>query len=289
MGRATMSDATARVAIAARCALGEAPRWDASAGALDWVDVSAGRWHRGDGSTRALGERLSWVGARRGGGHAALVDGTLTLLRADGAVESVRPLVAPGSDLVLNDAECDARGVLWFGTVGSAPRAGALLRLEPGGDPEVVVSGVSMSNGIAWSPDGATLYHVDSASGTVDAFACDPAGGALRDRRRVIAVPAGAGVPDGLTVDAEGDLWLALWGAGEVRRHRPDGSLRATIAVGASQVTSCAFGGADLDELWITTAREGLDAAALRHEPQAGSIFACTPGAIGVAAHAFAG
>jgi sugar lactone lactonase YvrE len=303
---------TADRAIAAQCLLGEAPTWHADAQALEWVDVPAARWHRwdvrgrrhstidlggaGDGTGAGGAGRLSWIGPRRAGGRVALLDGTLTLLGTDGTVESRRTLLpTTGTDLVLNDACCDARGHLWLGTASPRPRSGALLRIaadaDPDAPPELVVDGVSMSNGIDWSPDGRTLYHVDSAAGSVDAFACHPATGVLHDRRRLISVPVEQGLPDGLTVDAHGDLWVAVWGSGEIHCHAADGRLRAIVEVPADQVTSCAFGGRDLDALWITTARDGLDQAELAQQPDAGALFRCVPGGgvRGRVPHAFAG
>ena len=142
-----------------------------------------------------------------------------------------------------------------------------------------LVGGVGLSNGLDWSDDRRTFYYADSLSGGVDLFGTDPDTGALSDRRCFITVSGG--IPDGLTLDAEGCLWLAVWGTGELRRYTPDGTLDTVVRLPVSQVTSAAFGGADLSTLYITTARENFTPADRRAQPQAGDIFACTPGVTG--------
>jgi sugar lactone lactonase YvrE len=145
-----------------------------------------------------------------------------------------------------------------------------------------MVTGVSISNGLGWSPDGTTMYYADTQTGGVDAFDHDPSTGTVTGRRRLIDIDRGW--PDGLTVDAEGCLWVALWDGWGVRRYASDGSLLTTVDVPARRVTSCAFGGSTL---YITTARTGLrDFAA---QPNAGSLFACEPGVAGLPAGEWAG
>jgi len=133
--------------------------------------------------------------------------------------------------------------------------------------------------GLDWSDDRKSFYFADSHAGGVDLFDTDPDIGALSGRRRF--VPVSGGLPDGLTLDAEGGLWLAVWGSGELRRYLPDGRVDAVARLPVSQVTSAAFGGADLRTLYITTARENFTPADLREQPHAGDIFACTPGVTG--------
>lgn len=289
--------------------LGEGPRWDAAAGLLHWLDIAAGTWHRFDPACgarepRRLGTRLSALLPRRGGGHVAAVDGSLLLLDRDGATVRRIALLPPVGDLVLNDAACDARGRLWIGTASRAGRPdGALLRVDPAGTaaqasgaanasgaaaPRVTVmrAGIRMSNGIGWSPDGRTLYHVDSAAGTLAAIPFEPQRGTLGAPRTLLVIDPREGVPDGLAVDAEGTIWLAIWGAGEVRACAPDGRPRGAVATpGAAQTTSCALGDG---RLWITTAREGLTAAQAADQPAAGSLFATPLDLPGQPAHAFA-
>jgi len=292
---------TAELVLDARCALGEGPRWAPDGERLEWVDMERGTWHRWETrrgvtaaavSARRLGARVSVVEPRAGGGRVVAVDGRVTLLDGDGFAERhVQVLSAQDGDLVLNDGGCDAHGRLWVGSASvSGASRGALHRLDPGaGSAETALDGVGMANGIGWSPDGGTLYFVDSAAGRVDAIDFDGQAGTLGARRTVVSIPAGEGLPDGLCVDVDGCLWLAVWGAGEVRRHAPDGRLLARVAVGASQVTSCRFGGPAGDVLWITTARVGLDADALAREPRAGGLFAVEPGVRGLPGGVFGG
>ena len=151
-----------------------------------------------------------------------------------------------------------------------------MYRLSPEGAVTELVGGVGLSNGLDWSDDRKTFYYADSLSGGVDAYGTDPDTGALSGRHRFISVPTG--IPDGLTLDAEGCLWLAVWGTSELHRYTPDGTLDTIVRLPVSQVTSAAFGGADLSTLYITTAREGFTRADRQAQPHAGDIFACTPG-----------
>ncbi|MDW5598675.1 SMP-30/gluconolactonase/LRE family protein [Conexibacter stalactiti] len=303
----SVSAEAAEPVLAAGAALAEGPRWDEAAGLLHWVDMSAGMWHRFDPargplSPRALGQRVSAIVPRTGGGHVAAVDGALLLLGERGVEQRRIAVVAPGAgvapgaagppataaDLVLNDGACDARGRLWIGTASRAGRPdGALHRVEPDGAVHVARTGISISNGLGWSPDGTTLHHVDSATGIVSAAPFHPDTGALGAPRPLIEIDRRDGIPDGLAVAADGSIWLAIWGAGEVRRHDPDGRPRGAVTTpGAAQVTSCAIGGG---RLWITTAREGLTPAQRADQPRAGDLFALSLDLPGQPAHAFAG
>jgi len=156
---------------------------------------------------------------------------------------------------------------------------GSLYQLSPDGAVTELIGGVALSNGLDWTDDRRVFYYADSLAGGVDAFATDPDAGTLSGRRRFAEVSGG--MPDGLTLDAEGCLWLAVWGSSELRRYTPDGRLDTAVKLPVSQVTSAAFGGADLSTLYITTARENFTPADLREQPHAGDIFACTPGVTG--------
>lgn len=164
---------------------------------------------------------------------------------------------------------------------------GALYRLSPEGEVETMVTRVTVSNGLGWSPDGRILYYIDSPRGAVEAFDFDPAEGTIENRREVIAIEPGVGDPDGLTVDAEGHVWVCLWDGWSVRRYDPaDGRLVGVVEVPAARVTSCAFGGESLDTLFITSA---LPDAPDPLQPNAGGVFAVRPGVRGLPAHSFAG
>jgi sugar lactone lactonase YvrE len=155
----------------------------------------------------------------------------------------------------------------------------SLYRLSPDGGVAELLGGVGLSNGLDWSDDRRTFYYADSLAGGVDAFTTDPDTGAMSGRRRFVTVPAG--LPDGLTLDARGGLWPAVWGTGEVHCYMPDGLLDTVVRLPVSQVTSAAFGGPDLNTLYMTTARENFSADDLRKQPHAGDIFACLPGVTG--------
>jgi sugar lactone lactonase YvrE len=153
------------------------------------------------------------------------------------------------------------------------PGAGTLYRLELDGRCSTVLRGLTISNGIGWSPDGKTMYLSDSGTAMVEAFDFDGATGTLSGRRTLVRVDVPGGGPDGLTVDDEGDIWVGLYGGWAVNRYRPDGSLRATVHMPVAQATSCAFGGQDRGTLFVTTGRERLDEAALEDQPDAGRVF----------------
>ena len=147
-----------------------------------------------------------------------------------------------------------------------------------------VLDGISLSNGMDWSPDGGTFYYVDSRSGGIDAFEFDLSSGALANRRRIVELgfPPEIGFVDGICVDTDGGLWAAVWGTGEVRRYSPTGELDRTVRLPVTQPTSCVFAGESLDVLVITTARRGLPPEKLEREPHAGSVFCCRPRSTGL-------
>jgi sugar lactone lactonase YvrE len=170
----------------------------------------------------------------------------------------------------------------------SAPGAGALYRLDPDLRVSRVVSGITLSNGLDWSPDHRQMYYIDSPTQGVDVFDFEVADGSLGPRRRLITIPRADGLPDGMTVDAEGGLWVALHGSGSIRRYTLDGRVDRIVRLPVSLVTSCAFGGPDLADLYITSIKLGLSEQALQAEPLAGALFRCRPGVRGLPAHRFA-
>ena len=271
--------------------LGEGPVWDAARGELIWVDVDRGLVHRRAPGradhTIEVGQPVGCAVPRAGGGLAlALRDGFALL--APGAEEPrLVAAVEPGRrDTRMNDGAVDSRGRFWAGTMSLAgdTRTAALYRLDPDLSVTRVLPGISVSNGIGWSPEGSVLYHVDTPRRRIDAYDFDSATGALARRRAVIAVDAGHGSPDGLTVDSEGGIWVALWGGSAVHRYTPEGVLDDRVDLPVTNVTSCCFGDPDLGTLYITTAARGA-----AHEPLAGAVFACRPGVHGLPATPFAG
>jgi sugar lactone lactonase YvrE len=185
----------------------------------------------------------------------------------------------------MNEGGCDPDGRFYCGSMAYAltPGAASLYRLDPDGSVTTVLGDLTISNGLEWSPDGRLAYYVDSATGRIDVMDYDGDRG-LTHRRPFATVDAGS--PDGLTVDSEGGIWVAIWGGHAVHRFTPEGALSEVVELPVTQVTACTFGGADLDELFITTSREGLPAS---EEPVAGSLFRVRPGVTGLPVRRFAG
>jgi sugar lactone lactonase YvrE len=285
--------------LSAAAHLAEGPVWDARRGVLLWVDILAGALHHLDPQTGVdvavdVGQPIGSLAHRaQGGAVAALRDGFAELDLDTGSTSLIVP-VEPGCERhVMNDGGCDPAGRFWAGTMSLdvAAGAGGLYCLAPDGSCRQVLAGVTASNGIGWSGDGRTMYYVDSFAGGVDRFAFDPAAGEPTARQRFVGIDEGPGiVPDGLAVDADGHVWIAVWGSGTVRRHRPDGTLDTVVEVpGARLVTNCAFGGAALDTLFITTAVHDQGPDALAGQPHAGAIFVAHPGVAGQPAALFGG
>jgi sugar lactone lactonase YvrE len=280
----------AELVLDAHAELGEGPAWDPEAGWLTWVDIKRSRVRFFDPERAAdwaveVGQHVGAATRRaRGGWLLAVRDGFATL-DADGTVSLVAPVEAERGGNRMNDGKCDPRGRFWAGTMADdeTPGAGSLYRLDPDGTVTTMLTGVPISNGLAWSADERTMYYVDSPTGGVDAFDFDPDAGTIANRRRAATVPAGAGAPDGMTIDHDGCLWVAMWGGSAVHRYTPDGSLDTVVSLPTSQVTCCAFGGGGGDELFITTGRLGLSDQQLGAQPQAGGLFRCRPGTSGPA------
>lgn len=260
--------------------LGEAPRWDAERRRLLWVDVEGGVLHRfhpasGRDVALALGARVGVATPVAGGGILLALADRLAVLEEED--ETVRTLAAIPHDAGrrLNDGACDPAGRFWVGSMAldQRPGGGALYRYAADTGLERVLDEVTLSNGIGWAPGGQLVYYVDSPTRRVDVFDYDVERGTLADRRPFVAIGAEEGMPDGLTVDDEGGVWVALYGGGAVRRYGPDGTLERVLEVPAANVTACCFGGGDGRSLYVTTARQELSAGALRRRPLAGSVF----------------
>jgi sugar lactone lactonase YvrE len=277
----------------ARAELGEGPRWDPVEQRLLWVDLMRGRIHSFRPAAHAcrnhsVGQPVSALAVAEDGSLVLAVrDGFARLHPKSERLELIALVDHP--ECRMNDGACDAPGRFWAGTMAldCRPGAGALYRLDPGGRVHTMLEGVTISNGLDWSPDGRRMYYVDSPTQRIDVFDFDPQSGAIAGRRAFAAIPSEAGMPDGLTVDAEGFVWVALWGGGAVRRYAPDGSLERTVRLPVSHPTSCAFGGPALDELYITSAWIALSAAERAEQPQAGGVFRCRPGVAGRPANVF--
>ncbi len=277
--------------------LGEGPVWDGATGSLVWVDILAGLVHRhapstGLTDTLEVGRPVGAVALRAGGGLVLATDDGFRFIEAGGTTSRlVAPINADDPELRMNDGKCDPLGRFWAGTMRYDQRAGGGALYCLGSDATVTleIKDVTISNGIDWSPDGRTMYFIDTPTQRVDAFDFDPAGGRISARRSLISIDPADGGPDGLTVDADGYVWVALWGGWSVRRYTPEGRPEREIRLPAAHVTSLAFGGAHLDELFITTAWEGLATEQRAAQPEAGGLFHCRPGVRGRPARSFAG
>ncbi len=278
-----------------RSFLGEGPVWDERIDRLVWVDIMAGRLQltARDGGTRTmhLPSPVGCVVPRASGGWVvALADGFWSVSE-DGDVERLVDVQSDRPDLRFNDGKCDPAGRFWAGTMALDHRAGAgsLYRLDPDLSVHRMVDGVGISNGLDWSLDGRTMYYVDTPTHRLDMFTFDPGTGAISDRRPFATIDPADGNPDGLTIDAEGAVWLALWDGWRVRRYLPDGTVDREIRLPVSEVTCPVFGGPDLDELYITSAWELLGEAQHAAEPLAGGLFRVRPGVSGRPPTPFAG
>ena len=270
---------------------GEGPVWSPDWPGLRFVDMLAGDIVSVD-TTGALLDRLH-VGSvaaafrpRRAGGLVVATERGFALVDADGAVHLL-PDLWSDPRVRMNDGGCDPQGRFYCGSMAYdlSPGAGQLYCLEPTGSVHVVLSSVTISNGLAWSPDETTAYYVDSVTQRIDMFDHDPAAGLSR-RRPFVEIPVEHGLPDGLAVDRDGGVWVALFGGSAVRRYGPDAVLDDVIPLPVSQVTACTFGGPALDELYITTSRENVPHG---EQPQAGSVYRARPGVSGLPTSYFVG
>ena len=284
-----MSLTAVEVAVDCRAELGEGPSWDAREGILWWVDATRGVVHRYDSARNSditidVGQPVGAVVARRAGGLVlAMRDGFALMDPDTRQVHLIAPVEKDVTDNLMNDAKCDGSGRLWGGTMAfdSRPHEGALYRLDKDHTVTRVVDSVTCSNGLGWSLDDTLMYYIDSGEQEVDVFDYEAATGKIANRRRLIEIPADAGVPDGMAVDAEGCLWVALWGGSAVRRYTPDGRLERILELPVSQVTSCAFGGDGLSDLYVTSGAGGLSEDELRRYPHSGALFVHRPGVVG--------
>jgi sugar lactone lactonase YvrE len=265
--------------------LGESPVWLATERQLLRVDITAQAIVRRDVDLAA--EERTYVDAPVGfalptaaGALIAGIGREVRLLQpsqALAAVEADRP------ENRFNDAGCDACGRLWAGTMSTPRRQGAaaLYRLTADGQLSVALNRVTISNGLDWNHDATLLYYVDSTTQRIDAIDFDLDRGRLGRRRAFATIAPEGGLPDGLTVDAEGGVWIALFGGSAIRRYLPNGRLDAELHLPVTNPTSMAFGGTDLGDLYITSAKHRLSAEQLAQEPLAGSLLRVRPGVRG--------
>ena len=281
----------------AHARVGEGPSWDARENVLWWVDITGNLVHRYDPATGAdttidVGRAVGAAVPRASGGLVlAVEEGFAALDPKTGKTELIAEVEKNQPENRMNDAKCDTTGRMWAGTMAydDTPGAGAFYRLDPDRSVATILEGVTCSNGTAWSPDDTLMYYIDSGRQHVEVFDYDRATAQVFNRRKLIDIPVDAGTPDGMTVDAEGHLWVALWGGGAIRRYSPDGTLEKVLAMPVTQPTSMAFGGPDLTDLYITSASEGLSQEALQKDPHAGALFRHRPGVKGLPTQVYRG
>lgn len=275
-----MRELTASLLEAAGAQVGEAPLWDTRHDCLVWVDITAGLVHLTDGRTFDVGTYVGAAMPAEGGGWLLATRRGFALLAEDGTCTPLLDYIPKGQRS--NDAKCDPAGRAWAGTTANdlAPGLGQLHRLDAGPAATAVLTGLTLPNGLDWSPDGRTMWFTDSFSQQIIGYGY--ADGALGPPVTTITIDPGYGLPDGLCVDVDGCVWVGLWGSGQVHRYTPDGRLDTVVHVPARQVTSCAFGGSTL---YITTAIHELTDP----EPLAGALFTIEPGTQGPPATPWAG
>lgn len=268
---------------------GEGPVWSPRWGGLRWVDMLAGDllFLNVDGGVvrRHVGSVVAAVRPRRGGGAVLGVERGFALEDPDGSITYL-PALWSSTVVRMNEGGCDPDGRFYCGSMAYDQRPGAanVYQLDPDLTVHTVLTAVTISNGLEWSPDGSRVYYNDTATHRISVFDYDSHSG-LTNRRTFAEIPDG-GSPDGLTVDSEGGVWTAIADGGSVHRYAPDGVLDEVLEVPARKVTACAFGGERLDELFITTSREGLQDG---EDPLAGSLFRARSQVTGLPVREFAG
>jgi sugar lactone lactonase YvrE len=288
---------TAELAVDAHCSLGEGPVWDPSGQQVLWIDYDKGNLHdyfpsSGLHRIRKLPMRVASFALRAGGGFLMAGDKGLFLYTPED--EQIKLICDPESHLPqtrFNDGKCDPKGRFYAGTATNEnDRAGAFYVFYPDGSYRQLDTGIGCSNGITWSLDLKTMYYIDSNAYRVDAFDFDMETGLVAGKRTVITYPGTEILPDGMTSDEEGMIWVAEWGGWKVSRWNPaTGERLAVIELPTKYVTSCVFGGKDMDELYITSASSPLSEEAFADQPSAGGLFHVKVGIKGRPTYLFRG
>lgn len=288
---------TVELVLDSRVVLGEGPIWDDKRQLLYWVDIlgnSLNAFDPASGKNKKydIGQHVGTVVPTQEPARVmlALHHGFAAYDLEERKLTLWHDPEAHLPDNRFNDGKCDPVGRFWAGTMAmdATGKHGSLYCLDRDGRVRRMLGDIGISNGLAWSLDGSVMYYIDTITSAVLAFDFDLENGAISNGRIVVRVPEAMGYPDGMTIDAEGMLWIALWGGGRIGRWNPDdGELLQSVACPVSQTTACAFGGQDLDTLYITSARVGLTTEQLKKEPHAGGLFAIQPGCQGLPAFRF--
>jgi len=286
-----------QIAVKANSKLGEGPLWDYNEQCLYWVDILANKLHVYDPKTQwnrsiDVGQPIGAVVPRISGGVIiALRDGIAHLDLASEELTFLSEIEKEITNNRFNDGKCDPSGRFWAGSMNfdSKTTSGTLYCMDTDLTVTPKVSPVTISNGLAWSTDHNKMYYIDTPTRRVVAYEYDLSCGHIQNPTTVIKNDS-EGHMDGMAIDEEGMLWIALWGGSAVKRFDPkNGKLLDILKLPATQVTACAFGGKDLNELYITTAAIGLDKEALSQQPLAGSLFKTKTSVKGMPSYAFSG
>ena len=297
-GFKTTDDIKAQIVLDAKAKLGEGSIWHPKENKLYWVDIEGKSLHIYDPVTNkdkefALGSRVGTVvPIESGGALVALQSGIHKIDTKTGKLTFISNPLPDTVNLRFNDGKCDPAGRFWIGTLAmdSRRRGAVLWRMDKDKSLHLMLDSVSISNGIVWTADRKTMYYNDTPTGTIQGFDYDDKTGEISNRRVVVRIARGGGSPDGMTIDADGNLWVALWGSGSVGKFDPrTGQLLQKIIVPAPNVSSCAFGGKNLETLYITTARAWVSEEKLKEFPLSGGLFAVKPGVRGVPAEFYKG
>lgn len=285
--------------LAAHDKLGEGSLWSVDEQVLYWVDIQNNCYRRfnpisGTHETVNVGVPIGVMALRASGGLImATRDGFATW---DEQAQQLHYLAQPEIDkpsMRFNDGAVDSGGRFWAGTMnvneGPSNMNGTLYRLDPDGSLHTIETGLGVPNGIGWSPDDTTMYFTDSTPHTIYAYDYDAATGNVANRRVLVQTSEEIGAPDGLTVDSEGYIWSACWDGAKIVRYTPDGQIDRIVPVPALRPTSCTFGGASMDELYITSAWTGMSEEQIERYPLSGDLFRLKPGVTGPARHKFGG
>jgi sugar lactone lactonase YvrE len=299
MGVSTIHGSDVQCVLSWDAIVGESPLWHAATATLYWVDIQGKKVHRFDpltgiNETFEIPDLVTCLAFRKSGGLVLTLKKSFAFFDPDtGALKMLAELETDKPDNRFNDGRCDPQGRMWAGTMNQKnweSPDGALYCLDENKEVSLKRSQVICSNGTAWSPDSRTMYHTESFRYAIFAYDFDPRSGEIANRRLFAEVDKKSGAfPDGLTVDADGGVWSNHVGVGQIVRYDPAGKIERVVQLPVPRATGCTFGGANLDILYVTSARETMDPKQLRQAPLSGSLFSVDVGVQGIPADFFAG
>lgn len=285
------------VAYAAHATTGEGALWHPERESLFWVDIEGATLYeffpgKQDCRQHLFDRMVTTVVPESDSTVIVALQDQLVRVNVDGPFipEPIAAIDDLQGAVRCNDGKCDASGRLWVGTMSlnGQKETGTLYCVTPSAEVIPRIKNVTISNGLVWTADNRWMYYIDTPTRKIDRYRYEPASGEIVYDGVAVRIPSGYGLPDGMTIDEQGNLWVAHWGGYGVYCWDPrTGRLIEKITVPAPNVASCAFGGADLSELYITTARAGLSEEELKKYPDSGSLFVCRPGVKGVKANYF--